>query len=235
LRRSICAAAALITALTGALPASADDRAPVRVLVGLAAGGSNDLIARELAERLRTITGDQYIVPSLAAYGTPGAGTSPHFIGVMLSNALALPLTHVPYKGGAPAMNDLLGGHLPMLINSLPDMLEQHRGGRLRTIATTGRERSPLTPEVPTLTELGIPMTADIGIDIYAPAGVPADVVTRLNAALTKAVNTPETRDRFIKYGLIIAPSSPQQLAAFQAEELQKWAAPIKASGYTGE
>ena len=103
-------------------------------------------------------------------------------------------------------MNDLLGGHLPMLINSLPEMLEQHRGGRLRIIATTGRERSPLTPEVPTLTEQGIPMTADIGIDIYAPAGVPPDVVTRLNAALTQAVNTPETRDRFIKYGLIIAP-----------------------------
>ena len=322
MRHTLMTAAAIVATLAGSPPAlCADDKAPVRVLVGLAAGGSNDLIARELAERLRTITGDQYIVenkpgavqrlalaelkraapdgrtfivatnspfstlpnvygdklgydpvkdftpigrmvkfetalatgplvqaksfadfvawakanPSLAAYGTPGAGTSPHFIGVMLSNALALPLTHVPYKGGAPAMNDLLGGHLPMLINSLPDMLEQHRGGRLRIIATTGRERSPLTPEVPTLTELGIPMTADIGIDIYAPAGVPADVVTRLNAALTKAVNTPETRDRFIKYGLIIAPSSPQQLAAFQAEELQKWAAPIKASGYTGE
>ena len=299
--------------LAGSLPAlSADDKAPVRVLVGLAAGGSNDLIARELAERLRTITGDQYIVenkpgaaqrlalaelrrappdgrtfivatnspfstlpnvygdklgydpvkdftpigrmvkfetalatgplvqaktfadfvawakanPSLAAYGTPGAGTSPHFVGVMLSNALGLLLTHVPYKGGAPAINDLIGGHLPMLINSLPDMLEQHRGGRLRIIAT---------PEVPTLTELGIPMTAHIGIDIYAPAGVPSDVVERLNAALAQAVNTPETRDRFIKYGLIISPSSPQQLAAFQAEELKKWAAPIKASGYTGE
>ena len=77
-------------------------------------------------------------------------------------------------------------------------------------------------------------MTADIGIDIYAPAGVPSDVVERLNAALAQVVDTPETRDRFIKYGLIIAPSSPQQLAAFQAEELKKWAAPIKASGYTG-
>ena len=322
MRTTLLTAAAVAITLAGSLPAlSADDKAPVRVLVGLAAGGSNDLIARELAERLRTITGDQYIVenkpgaaqrlalaelrrappdgrtfivatnspfstlpnvygdklgydpvkdftaigrmvkfetalatgplvqaktfadfvawakanPSLAAYGTPGAGTSPHFVGVMLSNALGLLLTHVPYKGGAPAINDLIGGHLPMLINSLPDMLEQHRGGRLRIIATTGRERSPLTPEVPTLTELGIPMTADIGIDIYAPAGVPSDVVERLNAALAQAVNTPETRDRFIKYGLIIAPSSPQQLAAFQAEELKKWAAPIKASGYTGE
>jgi tripartite-type tricarboxylate transporter receptor subunit TctC len=315
-------AAAVVVALGGSVPAaSADDKTPVRVLVGLAAGGSNDLIARELAERLRTITGDQYIVenkpgaaqrlalaelkrsppdgrtfivatnspfstlpnvygdklgydpvkdftpigrmvkfetalatgplvqaksfadfvawakatPSLAAYGTPGAGTSPHFIGVMLSNALGIPLTHVPYKGGAPAINDLIGGHLPMLINSLPDMLEQHRGGRLRIIAITSRERSTLTPEVPTLSELGIPVTADIGIDIYAPAGVPPDVVARLNAELTQAVNTPETRDRFIKYGLVIAPSSPQQLAAFQAEELNKWAAPIKASGYTGE
>ena len=322
MRTTLWTAAAVAVTLAGSLPAlSADDKAPVRVLVGLAAGGSNDLIARELAERLRTITGDQYIVenkpgaaqrlalaelrrappdgrtfivatnspfstlpnvygdklgydpvkdftpigrmvkfetalatgplvqaktfadfvawakanPSLAAYGTPGAGTSPHFVGVMLSNALGLLLTHVPYKGGAPAINDLIGGHLPMLINSLPDTLEQHRGGRLRIIATTGRERSPLTPEVPTLTELGIPMTADIGIDIYAPAGVPSDVVERLNAALAQAVNTPETRDRFIKYGLIIAPSSPQQLAAFQAEELKKWAAPIKASGYTGE
>src|SRR5262249_9067639 len=108
--------------------------------------------------------------PARAAYGTPGAGTNPHFLGVMLANALGLALTHVPYKGGAPALNDLVGGHLPMLINSLPDMVEHHRGGRVHIIATTGKTRSPLTPEVPTLTEVGIPITAEIGIDIYGPA-----------------------------------------------------------------
>jgi tripartite-type tricarboxylate transporter receptor subunit TctC len=320
-RRLIYLAVALAAAGLNSWAARADDKAPVRILVGLAAGGSNDLIARELAERLRTITGDQYVVenkpgasqrialaelrrappdgrtfivatnspfstlpnvygdklgydpvkdftpigrmvkfdtglatgplveaksfndfvtwakanPAHATYGTPGAGTSPHFIGVMLGNALGLPLTHVPYKGGAPALNDLIGGHLPMLINSLPDMLQQHRAGKLRIIASTGKARSPLTPEVPTLTELGVPISAEIGIDIYGPAGIPADTVSRLNAALVQAVTSPATRDRFTTYGLVIAPSSPQQLAEFQVEEVNKWAAPIKASGYSGE
>ena len=99
--------------------------------------------------------------PKEAAYGTPGAGTASHFIGVMIGKAIGVPLTHVPYRGGTPAQVDLIGGHLPMLINGLADMMENHKAGKLKVVAVTGPQRSPLLPEAPTLKELGFDVAAD--------------------------------------------------------------------------
>lgn len=319
--RRFCRHFAVLVALTLSSAAMAQDKQPVRILVGLAAGGTNDLIARELAERLRIITGDSYIVenktgatqrlalgevkrsapdgrtlllatnspfsilpavygdkigydpvkdftpiarvvkfdngvvigpkipgttladyvawckanPSQAAFGTPGAGTSSHFIGVMIGKAIGVPLAHVPYRGGSPAQADVIGGHLPMLINGLADMMENHRGGKLKVVAVTGAQRSPLLPEAPTLKELGFDIAADTGVDIYGPAGMDPALVQKINAALVQAVNAPETRAKFLQYGLTIAPSSPEQLAKMQQEEMKMWVEPVKASGYTGE
>lgn len=317
-RISVAALTAL-TLLSGL--ASAQDKAPGRIVVGLAAGGTNDLIARELAERLRIITGDSYVVenktgatqrlalgevkrsapdgrtlllatnspfsilpavygdktgydpvkdftpiarvvkfdngiaigpmvggqsfadyvawckanPSQASFGTPGAGTSSHFIGVMIGKAIGIPLAHVPYRGGSPAQGDIIGGHLPMLINGLADMMENHKAGKLKVVAVTSAQRSSLLPEAPTLKELGIDIAADTGVDIYGPAGMDPALVKRLNAALVQAVNMPETRAKFIQYGLNIAPSSPEELAQMQQEEMKMWLEPVRASGYTGE
>lgn len=310
------------TTLAAAAPALAQDKQPVRIIVGLAAGGTNDLIARELAERLRVITGEPHIVenkpgatqrialgevkkaapdgrtlllatnspfsilpavygdkvgydavkdftpiarvvkfdvgiaigpkvpngktfadyvawckanPQQASFGTPGAGTSSHFMGLMIGKAIGVPLAHVPYRGGTPAQADIIGGHLPMLINGLADMMENHKAGKLRVVAVTGDRRSPLLPDAPTLKELGVNVSADIAVDIYGPAGMAPDLVKTINANLVKAITSPEARAKLSVYGVNIAPSSPEQLAAAQAAEMKMWLEPIRASGYTGE
>jgi tripartite-type tricarboxylate transporter receptor subunit TctC len=122
-----------------------------------------------------------------------------------------------------------------MLINGLADMMENHKGGKLRVVAVTGEKRSPLLPEAPTLRELGIDVAADIAIDIYGPAGMPPDLVKKLNAALVQAITTPDARAKLSTYGVVIAPTTPEELAAAQAAEMKMWIEPVKASGYTGD
>jgi tripartite-type tricarboxylate transporter receptor subunit TctC len=173
--------------------------------------------------------------PSKATYGTPGPGTTSHFVGVMISNATGIPMTHVPYKGGTPAINDLMGGHVAFLVNSFADMNEQHQAGKIRILADVGPKRSPLDPNVPTLKESGIDVAADVAIDAYAPAGVPADQAKRLHEAMVAAINAPDVQQRLRTYGLFPAPSSSEQLRALQAAEVKMWAEPIKASGFKGD
>jgi len=173
--------------------------------------------------------------PSKATYGTPGPGTTSHFVGIMIANATGIPLTHVPYKGGTPAINDLMGGHVAFVVNSFADMNEQHQAGRVRILADVGPKRSPLDMNVPTLKESGINVAADIAIDAYAPAGVPVDQVKRLNTVLMQAINAPDVQERLRTYGLFPAPSSPDELRVFQEVELKLWAEPIKASGFKGD
>jgi tripartite-type tricarboxylate transporter receptor subunit TctC len=170
--------------------------------------------------------------PKQATFGTPGAGTLPHFVGVVIGKAIGVDLVHVPYKGGAPAMIDFTGGHLPIVINALSDLLEGHRSGKFRIVASASARRSPLVPEVPTLRESGIDIVAQGAVLVYGPADMPVELVKRLNAALVKAVSTPDFQEKFAKYGMVVAPSSPEELAAIQAEELKQWEAPVKASGF---
>jgi tripartite-type tricarboxylate transporter receptor subunit TctC len=310
-----------VSAFAFALPAEAQDKAPIRLVIGVPAGGSIDLIARLIADKMKDSLNDQVVVdiragaggrlavaetkksppdgrtiyvgasgpfvvlpnvygdrldydpvkdftpigrlsrfdlgfatgpavpaqnikdaiawakanPSKASYGTPGPGTTSHFVGVMIANATAIPFTHVPYKGGTPGVNDLMGGHVAFLVNSFADMNAQHQAGRLRILAAAGAKRSPLAPDVPTLKESGIDVTADVAIDAYAPAGVPADQVRRLNAAMAQAINAPDVQQRMRSYGLFPAASSSRELAAFQAAEVKMWADPIKASGFKGD
>jgi len=313
--------ALVLAASTLAHPALAEDKQPIRLVIGVPAGGSIDLIARLVAEKMKDSLNDQVIVdiragaggrlavqetkksapdgrtiyvgasntftvlpniygdrleydpvkdftpvgrlvrfdlgfaagpavpaqnikdalawakanPSKATYGTPGPGTTSHFVGIMIANATGIPLTHVPYKGGTPAINDLMGGHVAFVVNSFADMNEQHQAGRVRILADVGPKRSPLDMNVPTLKESGINVAADIAIDAYAPAGVPVDQVKRLNTVLMQAINAPDVQERLRTYGLFPAPSSPDELRVFQEVELKLWAEPIKASGFKGD
>jgi tripartite-type tricarboxylate transporter receptor subunit TctC len=173
--------------------------------------------------------------PTQAAYGTPGAGTLPHFLGVAFSKAIGVDMPHVPYKGGTPAMTDLAGGQLPILINGLSDMTEMHRAGRIRVIAVTGEKRSTLLPDVPTLMESGINLSSVITVGIFGPAGMPPELVTKLNTAITQAMTSPEVEQRFVKQGLVPATSTPQALAASLAAESKRLKVLVKASGYVPE
>lgn len=316
-RRSIA-----LAALAATLPrlALAQDKPPVRILVGFPPGGSADVVARLLADRMRTSLGQNVIIdnkpgaagrvalgelkrsapdgqtlilqpsgalvilpwlyknlgydpvkdytpvarastfdfavtagpgapagdlrailawmkanPSKANYATPGAGTVPHFTGVMLSQAIGMPLTHVAYKGGAPAVNDLLGGQVPLMIDTAVETIEHHRAGKLRIVGVTGEARSKALPEVPTLREQGVDLAADAFFGVYGPAGMPADVTTRLTRAVADALRTPEVADKITSLGLVPAYGNGAELAAVQAAHLKRWEAPIKASGFTVE
>ena len=173
--------------------------------------------------------------PGQASYGTPGAGTAPHFLGVALAQATGIEMPQVPYKGGMPAMTDLAGGQLPLLINGLSDMLEMHRAGRIRIVAVTGDKRSADLPDVPTLKELGVPVYSVSVVGIFGPAGMAPDLVQRLNEAITAALASPDVKEKFARSGLVSAPAQPQELAATLAAESKRLAELVRVAGVKPE
>lgn len=184
---------------------------------------------------LKTILAWMKANPSKANYGTPGAGTVPHFTGVLLSQSAGVELTHVAYKGGAPAVNDLLGGQVPLVVDTPLETIEHHRAGKLRIVALTGETRSKSLPEVPTLKELGINMAADAFFGLYGPPGMAADVTQRISRAVADALKQPDVAERINTLGLVPAYGTGDELAATQAAHFKRWEAPIKASGFTAE
>jgi tripartite-type tricarboxylate transporter receptor subunit TctC len=173
--------------------------------------------------------------PAGITFGSPGAGSTSHFAGLMLAKAAKLQMTHAAYRGGAPALNDLMGGHIALVTTAASDLPALAKAGKLSIIATAGPRRTPSTPDVPTLRELGFDIAFDSAFDFYAPAGVPPDVVARLNAALVKALAMPDVRTRIEEIGLQVGASTPQDLASKQAAEFAWWAEPVKESGFKGE
>ncbi|MFO1217186.1 MAG: Bug family tripartite tricarboxylate transporter substrate binding protein [Burkholderiaceae bacterium] len=317
-RRSLTVAAVALFAAP--LAATAQDKPPIKIMVGFPPGGSADIVARLLADKLRVSLGQNVIVdnkpgaagrvvlgdlkraapdgqsfvlapsgalavlpwlyknlgydpardftpvarvctfdfavtagpgapagdvkailawmktnPAKANYATPGAGTVPHFTGVMLAQASGVEMTQVAYKGGAPAVNDLLGGQVPIMIDTPLETIEHHRAGKLRIVAVTGEQRNKALPEVPTLKEAGIAIVGDAYFGLYGPPGLQADVTARISRAVADALKTPEVADKVVSLGLTPAYGSGDELAATQAAHLKRWEAPIKASGFTVE
>ena len=173
--------------------------------------------------------------PDKANYATSGAGTVPHFTGLLLAQETSTPLTHVAYKGGAPAAQDLLGGQVPLMVDTASETIEHHRSGKLRILAVTGENRSGALPEVPTLKELGFNVVADAFFGLYGPANMPADRTQRISDAVAQALSSPELQGRVRALGLTPGYAGPQALANLQAAHLKRWETPIKSSGYTVE
>jgi tripartite-type tricarboxylate transporter receptor subunit TctC len=184
---------------------------------------------------LRSVLGWMKANPAKANYATSGAGTVPHFAGMLLSQAAGVPLTHVAYKGGAPAAQDLIGGQVPLMVDTASETLEHHKAGKVRILAVTGDARNRALPDVPTLKELGINSTADAFFGLYGPPGMPADLVARIDRAVADALKLPEIQERIYGYGLVPNHAPGPQLGATQAEHLKKWETPIKASGFKAE
>jgi tripartite-type tricarboxylate transporter receptor subunit TctC len=168
-------------------------------------------------------------------YATAGAGTLPHFVGIAIGQSTKVDVTHVPYKGGIPAIQDLAGGQVPLLVNSLGDLVEMHKAGKIRVLAVSGEKRSPLLPDVPTLKESGVDVSSVVKVGVYGPPGMAPDLVKRLNAAIVQAVNAPDVRERLMAGGATPSPSTPEQLAAAQADELNRLEPYAKASGYKAD
>ncbi|TFY96781.1 tripartite tricarboxylate transporter substrate binding protein [Ramlibacter rhizophilus] len=165
-------------------------------------------------------------------YGTPGNGTSMHLTAEMFGLATGSKLVHVPYKGSGPAVNDLLGGSLQSMFGDFLVLLPHIKAGKLRPLAVTSSERHPMLPEVPTLAESGLPgldkFQATSWQGIFAPAGTPPDVVSRLNAAVVKALESPDMKDFFGGQGFIVAGTTPAQARAFIDAEIPKWERVVK-------
>ena len=173
--------------------------------------------------------------PTRANYGTSGAGTVPHFAGLMLGQAAGVPITHVAYRGGAPAAQDLIGGQIPLMVDTASETIEHHKAGKVRILAVTGEQRSKALPDVPTLKEQGINMAADAFFGLYGPPGMPADVVGRIDRAVADALRDPAVQEKIFAFGLVPSHAPAADLAATQVAHLKRWETPIKASGFKAE
>lgn len=174
--------------------------------------------------------------PGKASYGVPAAGSAPHFIGMMFERAARLGLTSVPYKGGAPLLQDLLGGQVPVAFNVVSEVLPHLATGRLRSLAVASPQRWHAMPDVPSFAELGykdIQVVEFLGW--YAPARTPADVVRRLNAAVQEALGAPEMAEVFQRHGLLALRESPEVFAARVRADLAHWGPIVKATGFKPE
>ena len=170
-----------------------------------------------------------------ANYGIPAAGTLPHFLGAMFARAAATDLRPVPYLGSAAALTDLIGGQIPMVITTTSDLAEMHKGGRIRVLATSDRERSRFLPDVPTLREAGYDLVATGWYGIFAPANTPGDVVERLNRLIVAAVQSPDVKEQLQRFGLQPTGTTVADFARIQKADSEFWAAAVKASGFTAE
>lgn len=174
--------------------------------------------------------------PAIANYGIPAPGSVPHFAGMMVERAAGLEMKSIPYKGGAPLLQDLLGGQVPVAFNVVSEVLPHVKSGKLRSLAVCSPQRWAALPDVPTLAELGYKDIALIEyLGWYAPAKTPMDLVRRLNAAVQEALGTPEMAEVFARTGLQPLRESPEVFAARVKADVAHWAPIVKATGFTPE
>ncbi len=319
---ALAAALALFGAalVGGAEPAAAQDRIdkPVRILVGFPAGGTADLIARVVAEKLPASIGQPVIVenrpgaigriaaeavrtaapdgttimvmpigpmavvphvykdvpydpikdftpvaqgvtfqfaigvgpqsgaktwaefvawakanPGKASYATSGAGSLPHFFGVLLSREIGVDMVQVAYKGSAAYINDLIGGQVPAAIDAIADLTELHRAGKVKILASSGAVRSTALPDVPTFGELGLKGVEAMGwFGFFAPAKTPKPIVEALNRGINAALRSPDVAAKLSGVGMDPAPGTPEEFGRVVAADYAKWGPVVKASGF---
>jgi tripartite-type tricarboxylate transporter receptor subunit TctC len=173
--------------------------------------------------------------PGKFNYGTAGAGTPLHLGGLLLNNLAGTDFQHVPYKGAAPAMNDVLGGQIELVMAGTPSILAHLKSGKLNAMGVTSARRSANAPDVPTIAETYPGFEVELVYALVAPAGTPKDVVLRLNAEVVKLLQDPETKDRLTGQGFEVLTSSPEQLGNYIKSEITKWAPLVKESGVKPE
>jgi len=170
--------------------------------------------------------------PGKLNFGSGSTGSAGHLAGELFKAMAGVEMTHVPYKGAAPAMTDLIGGRIDLMFDNLASSLAQVKAGKIRAIAVTTAQRSPLAPELPTIAESGLPgFDINTWFGLFVPARTPPDVVARLHDEFVKALSAPEVRSRMLELGAEPVGSTPQQFAAYIESEAAKYARIIKASG----
>ena len=172
--------------------------------------------------------------PGVLSYGSAGSGSSTHTVPELFKLAAKVEIAHVPYRGSAPALNDLVAGNVQVMLDQIPSAIGQIQGGRVRALAVTGARRSALLPDVPTLAEIGLPEAqATSWGAVMAPSGTPVPIVLRVNAAIREALAQPTVRERLAAAGADGVSSTPEELATFLREETAKWARVVREARIT--
>jgi tripartite-type tricarboxylate transporter receptor subunit TctC len=172
--------------------------------------------------------------PGDLAFASSGNGQSTHLAAELFNTMAGTKMTHVPYKGSAPALTDTMGGQVSLFFDTMLSAMPHVRSGKLKALAVTSAARSPAAPDIPTVAESGLPGYEAIAWNgLLAPAGTPKEVIARLSAEVRKILELPEIKERFAAQGFAAAWSSPEQYAAFLDNEVDKWAKVVKVSGAT--
>jgi tripartite-type tricarboxylate transporter receptor subunit TctC len=170
--------------------------------------------------------------PGKLAYASSGSGTSIHLSAELFKTMTGVNMLHVPYKGSAPAVTDLVAGQVQVMFDNLPSSMQMIRAGKLRALGITSARRSPALPDVPTVAEAGVPgFEATSWFGMHAPAKTPRDIVTKLYSTVSASLKTPEMIERMASQGAEPVGNTPEQFSAFIREEIVKWAKVVKASG----
>ena len=174
--------------------------------------------------------------PDKASFGSPGAGTQPHLLGALLGLRSGIKLSHVPYRGTAPAVSDLAGGQIAAVMGPSGDFLSYYKAGKLRVLGTSGPQRNPYLPNVPTFAEQGFSdLTAEEWFGFYANAKTPLDVRQRAHAAIVTALKSDALKESVGVVGLIATSSTPEEMARSQQAEFERWGPLVKQIGFTAE
>lgn len=173
--------------------------------------------------------------PDKATYATTAAGGTPHFTGLMLSQESKVPMTPVHYKGGAPALQDLIGGHVSSSINPVGETLPFAKAGSVRVLAVTSPKRSVFLPDVPTMKESGYNVVIEAWLGVLVPSKTPTDIVAKLNQAVKQAFSAPDVVEKLAVLGNEPAYQTPAEFAATLRADLERWAPIVKASGFVAD
>jgi tripartite-type tricarboxylate transporter receptor subunit TctC len=170
------------------------------------------------------------------SFASSGSGTSIHVSGELFKSMTGIDMTHIPYKGRASAIPDLLGGRVTMMFDNMPSSLPLVREGKLRALGVTSQKRSPAAPEIPTIAEAGLPgFEAVSWFAVFAPSGTPKPIVDKLQTEISRILKLPDVAKRLNDIGLDPVGSTAEELAAYQRTEIIKWAKVVKDSGATAE
>jgi tripartite-type tricarboxylate transporter receptor subunit TctC len=206
---------------------------PAKDFAGVALTGASPLVLvvnpSFAAHSVKDVIAMAKADPGKINFGTGGLGTTPHMTAEMFEHDAGIKMVHVPYRGEAGAINDLLAGQIPLMFANLSAVMGNIKAGTLRALAVTSAERSPSAPDIPTVAETALPgFKAETWFGIVAPAGTPHDILVQLNAAARQAITLPETKQRFAELGMTTGTSSPEELDAYIKSEIAKWSQVIK-------
>ena len=206
---------------------------PTRDFAGVAPAGASPLVLvvhpTVAAQSVRDVIAMAKAKPGTINYGSGGLGTTPHMSGELFQSLAGIKMVHVAYRGEAPAINDLLGGQIPLMFANLSAVIGNVRAGSLRALAVTSATRSASAPDIPTVAEAGLPgFEAETWFGIVVPAGTPHEIVSRLNAEVRRVLALSDIRQRFAELGMTIGGSTSDEFDVFIKAEVSKWSKVIR-------